>query len=231
MSRTDALRPRSDGSAGRSPTLEGLLTLAGAGIFAAIVVLLHFVENEFEPASRFMSEYVLGDRGWLMNVAFMVLGGAFLALAHGLRRGLSPGRRVTASVRLMYIIGITTVLTGFFNSDSIADAEANRMSWHGTIHDLLGFVSFLCLVVATFFLHGVFARDAQWRRFAPHALMFAIAMLAMFVLVLAAPTDSVGVVQRVFVAVDLLWIGTLGCGLIGAGPTAPHQEGVLAQPQ
>jgi hypothetical protein len=231
MSRTDVSRPRSELSAGRSPRSDGLLALAGAGTFAAIVVLLHYVENEFEPSSRFISEYVLGGWGWLMNIAFTALGGAFLALAHGLRRGLSPGRRVTASVRLMYVVGITVVLTAAFNSDSIADVEANRASWHGTLHDLFGFISFGCVIVAAFFLRGVFARDAQWRRFAPHALMFAITMVATFVLVLIAPMDSFGVAQRVFVTVDLLWIGTLGCGLLGAEPALARMQGDPAQPQ
>src|SRR5215510_6763935 len=225
MSRADVSRPRPDVSAGPSLRSDGLLALVGAGIFAAIAVLLHFVEDEFAPCCRFMSEYVLGDWGWLMNVGFIALGGSFLALARGLRRGLSPGRRVNASVRLMYIVGITVVITAFFNSDSIFDEEAGRTSWHGMLHDLLGFISFGCLIVAAFFLRGVFARDAQWRRFAPHALMYAITMLATLALVLVAPLDSFGVAQRVFVTVDLLWIGTLGCGLLGAEPTLPDRQG------
>ena len=110
MSRTDVSRPESDLSDQPvRPRTDGLLAIAGAGIFAALVVVLHVVEDEFEPSSRFISEYVLGDWGWLMNLAFIALGGAFLAVAHGLRRSLSPGRRVTASVRLMYVTGITTV--------------------------------------------------------------------------------------------------------------------------
>jgi len=230
MSRTDVSRPRSDVSAGRSPRSDGLLALAGAGIAAAIIVLLHFVENEFEPSSRFISEYVLGDWGWLMNVAFFALGGAIVAVAHGLRRGLSPGRRVTASVRLLYVGGITTVLTAFLNSDALADTDAGRTSWHGTVHQLLGFIGIVCLTVATFFLRGVFARDAQWRRFAPHALMFAIATVATFVLVLVAPMDSFGIAQRVFVTVDLLWIGTLGCGLVSAEHVAEHAGSSSATP-
>jgi Protein of unknown function (DUF998) len=225
MSRTDVSRPTSEVSTRRSPRSDGLLALAGAGIFAASIVFLHFVEKEFEPCCRFISEYVLGDWGWLMNTAFIAMGGAFMAVAHGLRSSLSPGRRVTASVRLMYLVGITTVVSGLFNSDSIDDLNANRVSWHETVHDLAGFTGIIFMVVATLFLRGVFARDAQWRRFAPHALMFAIASVAMFVLVMAAPMDSFGVAQRAFVTVDVLWIGTLGCGLLGAEPALPSEQG------
>src|SRR4029450_13213707 len=69
VTRTDVSRPRADVSAGWSSRSDGLLALAGAGIFAAMVVLLHFVENEFEPSSRFISEYVLGGWGWLRKGA------------------------------------------------------------------------------------------------------------------------------------------------------------------
>ena len=111
MSRTDVSRPKSDvsdQSVRRARTACWHWPAPGSSRPSSFV--LHVVEDEFEPCSRFISEYVLGDWGWLMNLAFIALGGAFLAVAHGLRRTLSPGRRVTASVRLMYIAGITIVL-------------------------------------------------------------------------------------------------------------------------
>src|SRR5262245_5375384 len=206
MSRTDVTRPASDVSSRLSPRSDGMLALAGAGIFGAIVLCLHFLENEFKPCCRFISEYVLGDWGWLMNLGFIALGGAFLAIAHGLRGSLSPGPRVTASIRLLYASAVTVLLSAFLNSDSIADEEAGRTSWHGMLHDLFGFIGFGCSVLATFFLRGVFARDAQWHRFAPHALLFAITISGMLVLTVFAPLDSFGIAQRVFVAVVLLWI-------------------------
>lgn len=228
MSRTDVSRPIPELSDARwSPRRDGLLALAGGGTFATIVVLMHVVEDEFEPGSRFISEYVLGDWGLLMNVAFIALGGAFLALAHGLRSSLSPGRRVTATVSLLYISGITDIGSGLFNSDSIADPEAGPASWHQILHDLFGFLGMGCVMVALFFLRGVFARDAQWHRLAPQAPMFAIVNVATFVLMMAASTDTIGVAQRVFVTQALLCLGTLACGLVGSESAPPDP----AQPQ
>ena len=53
MSRTDVYRPTSEvsPSTGRSPRSDGLLALTGAGTFAALVILLHFVERDFDPAT------------------------------------------------------------------------------------------------------------------------------------------------------------------------------------
>ena len=226
MSRTEVSRPPSGVTSRLSPHTDGLLAVAGTGIFAVLVIALHFLESGFQPSSRFISEYVLGDWGLLMNIAFFGLGCALLAVANGLRRSLEPGRRVKASVRLFYVGGVTQLLTAVFNSDSIADSDAGRSSWHGTLHDLSGFIGFVCLMLATFFLRGVFARDVQWRRFAPHALLYGFALTAIFALVLFAPSDSFGIAQRVFVTVAVLWIGTLGCALLGAdpAPSDPHVD-------
>jgi hypothetical protein len=230
MSRTDASRPISEVSPRLSPHADGVLALVGTGIFAALVVLLHYLEDDFQPCCRFVSEYVLGDWGWLMNLAFLAQAGAFLAIAHGLRGSLSPGRRVTASVRLLYVVGIVQVFTALSNSDSIDDVDADRTSWHGAIHDLSGVIGLCCVVVALFFLRGVFARDGQWHRFAPLALMYALASVAMFALVLAAPTESFGVAQRVFITVATLCMATLGCGLLGVERAQPAQPAVLGSP-
>jgi hypothetical protein len=124
-------------------------------------------------------------------------------------------------VRLLYFVGITTFLSGLFNSDSIADADAGRTSWHGLIHDLSGFLGIACVLVTLFMLRGVFARDPQWRPFAPHAVLFGIACIVTFVLVMAAPEDSFGVAQRAFVTVDALCMATLGCALLGMERAEP----------
>src|SRR5215510_13102087 len=61
-------------------------------------------------------------------------------------------------------------------------SPARTSSWHGTLHDLSGFLGFICLTLATFFLRGVFARDPQWRRFAPHTLLYGTSLVACFAL-------------------------------------------------
>jgi hypothetical protein len=87
------------------------------------------------------------------------------------------------------------------------------------------------VIVAAFFLRGVFAGDPQWRRFALHTQLFAIIIVVTFVLMMVAPLDSVGVAQRVFVTVDLFWIGTLGCALVGAEPAWQGRQRDPAQRQ
>ena len=42
-------------------------------LFAVLLLSLHVLEPEFDPTWRFVSEYMLGDFGWLMHLAFLTL--------------------------------------------------------------------------------------------------------------------------------------------------------------
>jgi len=48
--------------------------------FLALLALLHFLEPEFDPSWRMISEYELGRYGWLMTIAFFAWGGSVLIL-------------------------------------------------------------------------------------------------------------------------------------------------------
>ncbi len=44
-----------------------------AALFAAILVALHFLRPDLDPSWRFISEYEIGDFGWMMRLAFAAL--------------------------------------------------------------------------------------------------------------------------------------------------------------
>lgn len=195
----------------------GAFALVGVAIFAAIVIALHYLQPEYEPGSSFMSEYVLGDVGLLMNVAFLGLAGGIASAALGLKRSLAPGKRVTASVVVLLVAAVGILLSGLFNTDPVVGDSVETITVSGAIHDLSGFLAFITLIVSAFMLRGVFSRDAAWRPFAPTAAMFGVTMLVLLVVLVAAPMEAVGVAQRPFILAVLLWIGTIGCSMVGAG--------------
>jgi NAD/NADP transhydrogenase beta subunit len=50
-------------------------------LFVILLTALHFIEPEFDPSRRLISEYELGRYGWVMSVAFFSLGvGVFATL-------------------------------------------------------------------------------------------------------------------------------------------------------
>jgi len=53
--------------------LFAYLSIISAIFFIVLLVLLHFIEPEIDPSWRLISEYQLGQWGWLMSLAFFSL--------------------------------------------------------------------------------------------------------------------------------------------------------------
>jgi Protein of unknown function (DUF998) len=55
------------------------VALVAVASFLILLVVLHFIEPEFDPSKRLISEYQLGRYGWVMSLAFFSLGVGVLA--------------------------------------------------------------------------------------------------------------------------------------------------------
>ena len=71
-------------------SLRTLMLVARAAAVGSIILLLvlHIVSSEFDPASRWVSEYVLGDHPWLMRLAFLSMALGLLAITLLVHRAL-----------------------------------------------------------------------------------------------------------------------------------------------
>jgi hypothetical protein len=189
--------------------------LGGVACFAAVVLAMHLLEPDFDPRDRFVSEYVLGDWGLLMNAGFLALSIGTISLGLALGRALAPSRR-TRVVRGLYVCGgVATIVAGVFNSDELVDGEVVEVTAQGAIHDLASFVLFGTLIVATFLLRKVFAATPGWE----HRAMFPAivgTMLIVGLVATAAPTDWFGLAQRAFVVVIVGWLGLQAAWLLAA---------------
>ena len=180
------------------------LTLAGLATFPVLVVLLHLIQRgSYDPAAQAVSELALGRAGWLMAVAFTAAGLGVLGFA-GLIRRTDPG--AVAVPVLAVVSGIATMLAAVVRAD-----PENVSTTHGNVHQLLGIVSFLTLVVAMFLCARRFRRSELWRPWAAPTLVWGVVAVAAFLLV---PTDLLGadhfgIAQRIFLIVWLSWPITL----------------------
>jgi hypothetical membrane protein len=189
----------------------GGLGVAGATLFGAAVVALHYLEPGMTPHDHFVSEYSISGAGLLMKAAFLALAAGVLCLALGIRASFEPGRRVRWAWSLMVVAALGYAASGVFDTDPIESVLAGEdPSWHGMLHDLSGVLAFLGTISAAFVLRGVFRRSSPWRAMAGVALLFGAALTVLLVIVLAAPAESVGVAQRAFLVVLLLWFGVVG---------------------
>jgi hypothetical membrane protein len=56
------------------------MALGAVVLFLILLAALHFMEPEFDPSKRLISEYELGRYGWVMSLAFFSLGVGVLAM-------------------------------------------------------------------------------------------------------------------------------------------------------
>src|SRR4029077_17654509 len=162
-----------------------------AAYFVIVLIVLHILEPEFDPRFRFMSEYALGNYGWLMTTIFFALGLAPLAAALGLQNAFQSSRGIRIGLGLLVVAAMFIWLAGIFR-DSIP-------------HLLAGVVAFPSMVMAVLLLSWKFRQAAGWQTIYRLALFIAPTMLAMFLL-MVADLGMPGLQQRVFIFLFLLWL-------------------------
>jgi hypothetical membrane protein len=194
--------------------------MASVSFWVIAVIALHFLDSDIAAADTYVSDYALGDYGWLMRAAFVVVGIGTIAIGWGLRVTLAPGKRVTGSVVLVLLAGVGFILAGIFNTDPTGETDLTAA---GTIHLLSALVLFLCLIISAWMLRGVFKRGEAWAPFSIIALLFAIALTVTFLVSFLTGEDGpVGLTQRIFAGVIMIWLFVLGWNIrrIGTQQTA-----------
>jgi hypothetical membrane protein len=89
-----------------------------------------------------------GPYGWIQSANFVLTGAMVVAFALGVRRALGAGW----APRLLAFYGATLAAAGIFTADPDegfpAGSPGGSLSWHGTLHFLLGGLGFLAMVAA-----------------------------------------------------------------------------------
>ena len=123
-----------------------------------ILLLLHVLDSTVNPNWQPISEYALGNFGWLMNLAFILFGISFFFLGISIFQK-SPNIGAKIGSILLIISSIGNFIAGFFNTDPITTKPEN-MSSSGNIHSvaagLLGFM----ILSTVFILIPFFKNDS-----------------------------------------------------------------------
>ena len=99
-----------DAAAGQPSLLIWAARLAVAGplLCITLVAVLHVLESEVNDSDA-VSEYALGDFGWLMNIAFFSAAAGIGALAFVLHRSLARSKTAIAGIVLLSIAAVAWV--------------------------------------------------------------------------------------------------------------------------
>ena len=130
---------------------------ATAALFLILLAALHFLEPEFDPSWRFISEYELGKFGWLMVIAFLSLMVSAASLLVALR---SQIRTIGGYIGLFFLL-VSMVgfgLAAIFITDPLMATTATA---HGMVHNTAAILGGN-ISGAAYFLGWSLARNKAW---------------------------------------------------------------------
>src|SRR5947209_20150366 len=112
------------------------ISISSTALFVVLLAVIHVIKPDLDPAWHFISEYEIGNYGWVMQLAFFSLAVGNLALFAAVRPYV---RGVLGWIGLMlFLVGIAgTVLGGTFVSDAITTSPAMATT-SGKLHNLGG---------------------------------------------------------------------------------------------
>jgi hypothetical protein len=173
--------------------------LIGAG--AVMVLLLHPLRGDVDPARHYVSEYGNEAWSWMLTVALVFTATGLLALASGLRE---TARTQTGS-RLLEAAGLLLVIAAFVSTDR-RGGEVEAATIGGLLHGWAAIGAFILLVLAMLSLSPALG-DGR-RRWGLDRLGVAAGVVAAatpLVAYLLVP-EAHGIRQRLFLAIVFAWL-------------------------
>jgi hypothetical protein len=213
-------------------TIRYLSSIAIMGFlaFLIIVILLHFLNPEFDPLKRFISEYITGHFGWLLNVAFVGNFIGCIALTIVVYQAYQPPYRSLIGI-ICFIITPLTVLTNFFPADlqgeDISKAAQNNLPL--LIHLIGGSTGVFTMLVGMLAISIKLKVLGLLKGFYNNLILIAI-LAPIFFLAQIFTFDNIfglaGLGQRIFVAGLFSWLIIILTG-IRSGAITPEKQNKL----
>lgn len=137
----------------------GLLAFAGAATFVVLLAALHVIKPGLDPSWHFISEYAIGDYGWIMVLAFLSLAFGYVALFVAIR---SQTRTVIGRIglALLLVSALGLIIAAVFTTDPIT-ASRDAATTEGSLHNLGGTLG-LAMPFAAAFIGWKLARNPAW---------------------------------------------------------------------
>lgn len=192
-------------TASRPPlTAMAAVAIAGQVILLASAFLLPFV-SEYRLVGDNISELVLGEFGWVQQLALIIAGVGTVALAVGLRQLTAGTWGSRVGSYLVGLYGVGAVLVALFPTVRVDRPEdVWTQSPTGMIHVGISTVSFVAMVLAMFILFRTFLMDARWRPLTPWIVLLPSAAFSLLFVQTEGPW--VGIMQRLLVSAISAWI-------------------------
>lgn len=129
-------------------------TLIGVAFSSVVVIAMHFIRNDYNPMSNYISEYGIGKYGNTASFAFSVFGLAVIFLYYGLKTTIPKTTISKIGESLILVWGISMVIIGFF----ICDPKRGQFTFHGGVHAIAASIGFCAFIAASLLLLRLFKK-------------------------------------------------------------------------
>ena len=136
------------------------IAFAGSALSLILVVALHALKPEYSPSWRFLSEYAIGDFGWVMRVAFFSVAISCLSLLVAVKSHVQTiGGKIGLVFLLATFIGLS--MAGFFSMDPIT-ATPDQYTQQGSLHGVASMIGIPSLPIAAMLISLSLVHNKNW---------------------------------------------------------------------
>lgn len=169
------------------------LSAAGLALFVAVVLALHGLRGNLNPAEHTISEYSLGKDGWLMRAAFAALGIAVLSTATSLFLRFRISGLWRSPLLLLSCTAVGLFLDAGYNTDHPHVLETSD----GRVHGIGMLIVCLTLPAASFLLGRALGQRTRTMAQARRVQVLAAAQILAIVGFEMSPTAVRGLTERI----------------------------------
>ena len=208
-------------SAGISTRHLPSIAITGFSVFLVIMIFLHFIHPEFDPSRRYMSEFVFGDYGWLLNIGFIGNLVGSIALTFAVYHSYPPPHRSWTCIICLGIVTIS-ILTNFFPTDP----HGKAITVTGYIHNFGAFIGTLAVLIVMFVFSIRLKQSGLLEGFYRILIILAIIAPIFFIIMLFVfdrIPGFVGIGQRIYALAVLTWLIATSFG-IRSGALVPKPK-------
>ena len=198
-----------------------LLAIVGIVDYLLNVAALHIVRSDVNLVLEPVSNYAVGPYGFLLTAADIGSGLAALALIFGLYLSIAPPGRSYLGLFLFGLYGVSELMAGIFPID--VGGEATMV---GTIHNIVGNISFFAFPVGVILLSLGMGKDERWQSFRRPALALSIVVVLTVILTILGFNIGIGfgVTQRIANVATLVWMLVVALHLRSVAQSALAQQ-------
>lgn len=212
-----------DASAEPTKPMRALLAcgIAAGPLYIAVAGVQALARDGFDITRHPVSLLSTGDLGWVQIANFVVTGLLTVACAVGMRRALRDGRGAVWAPRLIGVYGLGVLAAGIFVPDPMDGfpggtpaGPAEIVTWHGTMHFVVGGIGFLALIAACLVLARRFAGLDQ-RGWAAYSAATGVIFFAAFVGIASGSAQpAVNIAFGVAVVLAWAWLAAMAARLM-----------------